>query len=226
MTVGQIQQVAEAFIRAAVRAEEAGFDGIQLHAAHGYLLSQFLSPYTNQREDAYGGDQERRSRLVVEILAGIKSKVKSDFIIGGKINGEDFVPGGLKPKDALTTARLMKRAGLDFIEVSGGMAESKLGAVRKGIDSSSREGYFRANSREIRNVLELPTACVGGFRSVSVMEDTIASGDADFISMCRPFIREPRLVARLKNEGRRKARCVSCNRCFNPRGLKCWQLAE
>lgn len=226
MTVEQIGEVTESFINAADRARKAGFDGIQLHVAHGYLLSQFISPYTNRRDDDYGGNQERRSRLVTDIISGIRKQIGDDFIISAKLNGEDFVPGGLELTQAVATALLMKNAGLDFIEVSGGMSESKLGAVRRDITSIEQEGYFRQHSKRIRRDVELPTASVGGFRTVSVMERSIVSGEADFISLCRPFIREPHLVLQAEKKKQLSSRCISCNRCFNPRGLRCWQLDE
>jgi len=223
MTVAQIEEVSEAFIQAADRARQAGFDGVQLHVAHGYLLSQFISPYTNRRNDAYGGDQKKRTRLVVDIINGIKKRVGDEFIVSAKINGEDFVPGGLKLEQAVASAQLMKNAGLDLIEVSGGMAESRLGTVRRDIKSIDQEGYFRQHSRMICRQVKIPTAVVGGFRTLSVMEQTISSGEADFISLCRPFIREPQLVLHFEKALQKRASCVSCNRCFNPRGLKCWQ---
>ena len=226
MTVEQIKEVAEAFIQAADRAGKAGFDGIQLHCAHGYLLSQFLSPYTNWRDDDYGGDQERRSRLVTDIISGIRERMEDSFIISAKLNGDDFVSGGLIPDQAVTSALLMKNAGLDLIEVSGGISESKTGAVRRNIISMDQEGYFRQHSRRIRREVGLPTAVVGGFRTFSVMEKSIISGDADLVSLCRPFIREPQLVLRAEKKMPLRSHCISCNRCFNPRGLRCWQLDD
>ena len=225
MTESQIKEVKLAFVHASLRAEKSGFDGIQFHAAHGYLLSQFISPYTNRRDDGYGGNQKKRTRLIVEIIKDIKNRVSSQFIVSAKMNGEDFVPGGLSLQDAVVSARLMKEAGLDFIEVSGGMGESKLGAVRKNIGTTEEEGYFRYHARTIRRETGLPTAVVGGFRTLELMEEVIQSGDADFLSLSRPFIREPDLVCQFESTEKRKVSCVSCNRCFNPRGIKCWQVS-
>jgi 2,4-dienoyl-CoA reductase-like NADH-dependent reductase (Old Yellow Enzyme family) len=224
MTPAQVGEVSDAFINAAVRAEKAGFHGVQLHAAHGYLLSQFLSPYTNRRSDAFGGDQEKRTRIVCEIIKGIKEKVAENFILSAKINGEDFVPGGLTLLQAVTSAKLMKQAGLDFIEVSGGMGESKDGAVRKGIETIGDEGYFLSHAREIRREVGLPTAAVGGFRSLRLMNRTLKEGSADFIGLCRPFIREPGLPAKFEKRENERSSCISCNRCFNPKGIRCRQI--
>jgi 2,4-dienoyl-CoA reductase-like NADH-dependent reductase (Old Yellow Enzyme family) len=222
MTGSQVKEVSDAFIKAAGRAEQAGFDGIQLHVAHGYLLSQFLSPYTNRRTDDYGGSQEKRTRIVTEIIKGIKQVVNEKFIISAKLNGEDFIGGGLTLKQAIESAKFLKAAGLDFIEISGGTAESRLGAVRKNIDNIDQEGYLRDHAKAIRKEVGIPTASVGGYRTLEVIEQTLRSGDADLISLCRPFIREPDLLLKFKANEIKKASCISCNKCFNPKGLRCW----
>jgi len=224
MTTDQIEEVMNAFINAGIRAKKAGFDGIQLHAAHGYLLNQFLSPYTNRRTDAFGGDQEKRTQIVIKIIKGIKEKVKEQFIISAKINGEDFVEGGLTLHQAILSAKLMKETGLDFIEVSGGTAESKPGTVRKDIENIEQEGYFLHHASAIRKEVGIPTAAVGGFRSLSVMEQAVDSGAVDLISLSRPFVREPDLLIKFEKKEMDRVSCVSCNRCFNPRGLQCWQI--
>ncbi len=221
MTGVQVKEVIASFIKAAGRAEQAGFDGIQLHAAHGYLLSQFLSPYTNRRTDDYGGSQEKRTRIVVEIIHGIKRIVNEKFIISAKLNGEDFIEGGLTLKQAIESAKFLKAAGLDFIEISGGTAESRLGPVRKDIAHIDQEGYLRDHARAIRKEVGIPTASVGGYRTLEVIEQTLRSGDADLISLCRPFIREPDLLLKFKANELAKASCISCNQCFNPKGLRC-----
>lgn len=221
MTETQIKEVIDAFIKAAGRAEESGFNGIQLHVAHGYLLSQFISPYTNRRTDNYGGNQEKRTRIVIEIIKGIKEIVDEEFIISAKINGEDSIEGGLKLKQAIESVKLLKEAGLDFIEISGGMAESKLGTVRKDIENVDQEGYFRDHSKEIRKEVGIPTASVGGYRTLEFIEQTLRSSDADFVSLCRPFIREPDLLLKFEKNEIDKVACISCNRCFNPRGVRC-----
>lgn len=224
MTPAQIEEVRDSFIQAAVRAEKAGFHGIQLHVAHGYLLSQFLSPYTNRRNDAYGGDQAGRTRIVIDIIRGIKKKVPGRFIISAKVNGADFVPGGLTINQAAASAILMKQAGLDFIEVSGAMAESKGGVVRKDINNIDDEGYFLSHAAAIRRETGLPTAAVGGFRSLSLMEKALSSGAADMISLSRPFIREADLLIKFEKKETDRSSCISCNRCFNPKGIRCWQI--
>lgn len=226
MTLQEIKQVEDAFIQGAIRAEKAGFDGVQLHVAHGYLLSQFMSPYTNKRSDSYGGNQEKRTRIVVEIIDRIKQHVSKDFIMSAKINGADSLFRGLSIGDALLSAQMMESAGLDWLEVSGGMAEAKDVTVKPDINSIKDEGYFRLHGAEIGQALRIPVASVGGYRSLSVMEDTISTGDADLISLSRPFVREPDLANKFKTGKTKRAACVSCNRCFNPRGLRCWHLEK
>ncbi|UCH95839.1 MAG: NADH:flavin oxidoreductase [Candidatus Aminicenantes bacterium] len=221
MTETQIKQVIDAFIKAAARAEQAGFHGIQLHVAHGYLLSQFLSPYTNRRTDDYGGNQEKRTRITVEIIKGIKEIVNDKFIISAKLNGEDFIEGGLTLKQAIESAKRLEDAGLDFIEISGGMAGSRLDAVRKDITTIDQEGYLRDHAREIGKEVGIPTASVGGYRTLEFIEQTLRPGDVDLISLCRPFIREPDLLLKFKDNEIEKASCISCNKCFNPRGIRC-----
>jgi 2,4-dienoyl-CoA reductase-like NADH-dependent reductase (Old Yellow Enzyme family) len=221
MTEKQVKEVIDAFIKAAGRAEQAGFDGIQLHVAHGYLLNQFLSPYTNLRTDDYGGDQEKRTRIVVEIIKGIKQIVNEKFIISAKLNGEDFIGGGLTLKLAIESAKFLREAGLDFIEISGGTAESRLGPVRKDIANIDQEGYLRDHAKAIRKEAGITTASVGGYRTLEVIVQTLRSGDADLISLCRPFIREPDLLLKFKANELDKASCISCNKCFNPKGLRC-----
>ncbi len=223
MSIDQIDHVKKAFIEAAVRAQKAGFHGVQLHAAHGYLLSAFLSPYLNKRDDLYGGTQENRTRLVKEIIFGIKQRVAGSFIIGVKINGEDGIEGGISIEEVIESLKILKYAGLDFVEVSGGIAEVRNSTVKNKIETGINEGYFRVHSGEIRRDLGLPIISVGGYRSLSFIEETLQSGDADFISLCRPFIREPDLIDKFKN-GQKSVQCISCSRCLNPRGLDCWQL--
>jgi 2,4-dienoyl-CoA reductase-like NADH-dependent reductase (Old Yellow Enzyme family) len=224
MTREQIKEVIAAFIQSAARAEEAGFHGIQLHVAHGYLLSQFLSPYTNRRTDEYGGTQENRTRIVKEILDGIKKITGGSFIISAKINCADFLDGGLELDQAVSSALIMKHAGIDFVEVSRGMSESTLGPVPKGSETDDLEGYIRTGAAEIRRATGLPTASVGGYRSLEFMEQTLNAGDADLISLCRPLIREPDLLLKFAKNETGKSACISCNRCFNPRGIRCWHV--
>jgi 2,4-dienoyl-CoA reductase-like NADH-dependent reductase (Old Yellow Enzyme family) len=169
----------------------------------------------------HGGHQENRTRIVVEIIKGIKKIVNEKFIISAKLNGEDFIEGGLTLKQAIESAKFLKEAGLDFIEISGGTAESRLEPVRKDIANIDQEGYLRDHAKVIRKEVGIPTASVGGYRTLEVIEQTLRSGEADLISLCRPFIREPDLLLKFKANEMDKASCISCNKCFNPKGLSC-----
>lgn len=228
----EVPALVQAFVDAALRARAAGLDGVQLHAAHGYLLSQFLSPRRNLREDAYGGSAARRARLLGEICAGIRRAAGPGFAILVKMNGADLVEGGLEPAGAVEAAEVLVAAGVDAIEVSGGllMPTPPPTIFRTKIDGASAEGYFRAFAREIRRRVPVPVISVGGWRSREEIDRALGGGDADFVSMSRPLVREPGLVRRWRAGDDRPATCISCNRCLKETlgeaGLRCPVLAE
>jgi len=217
LSVEGIGRVVEAFARAAARAKEAGFDGVQLHGAHGYLLGQFLSPLTNRREDGYGGTLADRARFPVEVVAAVKGAVGKEYPVWIKLNGEDFLDGGISLRESPESARLLERAGIDAIEVSGGTPGSgERSAARTRIDSMEKEAYHRGHARAIREGVRVPVGLVGGLRSPALLEEIVRSGEADFVSMSRPFIREPGLVRRWTSGDMSRATCISCNGCFRP----------
>ena len=217
MDAAEIEAIVEAFGRAAGRAKKAGFDGVELHAAHGYLLSQFLSPYFNKRDDKYGGSVENRARAVLEVLQAVRETVGKDFPVLIKMNSQDFLEGGLTVQDSVKTGALLQQAGIDAIELSGGTVVSgKLEPSRIGITSAHREAYFKEAARLFKTSLAVPVILVGGIRSFEVAEKLVDEGYADYISMSRPFIREPDLVRRWASGDRSKAKCISDNQCFGP----------
>jgi 2,4-dienoyl-CoA reductase-like NADH-dependent reductase (Old Yellow Enzyme family) len=219
MTKEDIQSVCIAFARAASRAKRAGFDGIQLHAAHGFLLSEFLSPFFNRRTDEYGGSVENRARILLEVLKNVKNAVGDGWPVMVKINSEDFVDGGLAVEDMVQVCALLEKAGVDAIEMSGGTihASSRFSPVRKGaLEKQEEEVYYRDAAILYKEKIKVPLMLVGGIRSFEVAEKLVADGIADYISLCRPLIREPALVKRWKAGDRRKASCLSENRCFEP----------
>jgi 2,4-dienoyl-CoA reductase-like NADH-dependent reductase (Old Yellow Enzyme family) len=216
MSPADIALLAEAFAAAAGRAKAAGFDGVQLHSAHGYLLSQFLSPIFNRRTDAYGGPIANRCRIHREILAAIRRKVGQGFPILCKLNCQDFAEGGLTLEDALAAAEAMAEAGLDAVELSGGMALSgRRGPIRQGIRREAQEAYFHEEAQAFKARLSLPLILVGGIRSLSVAEQLVAAGTADYLSLSRPLICEPGLIARWQSGDLRKAQCLSDTLCFS-----------
>jgi 2,4-dienoyl-CoA reductase-like NADH-dependent reductase (Old Yellow Enzyme family) len=217
LTEKDIREIVVCFGQAAKRAREAGFDGIQLHAAHGYLMSQFLSPAFNKRTDPYGGSVENRARALIETLEELRSAVGKDFPVLVKLNSEDFFEEGLTLDDSLIVGKMLQNAGIDGIEVSGGTVVSgNLGASRAGIKSEDREAYFRTASKAFKEALEVPIILVGGIRTPGLADQLLAEGVADYFSMSRPFIREPDLVKRWASGDSSKARCVSDNQCFEP----------
>ena len=226
MSIEYIQEISEAFGEAARRAREAGFDGVQIHATHGYLHSQFLSPVFNRRKDAYGGSVENRARAILEALDAIRAAVGPDFPVLIKMNCQDFLDGGLILEDSLKVAEMLQDNGIDAIELSGGtLMSGDLGPVRPGITSKEKEVYFRKEAKSFKEVLKVPLILVGGIRSVEMAEQVLDEGLADYISMCRPFIREPDLVKRWSSGDQRKATCISDSQCrdaaFSGEGIYC-----
>lgn len=225
-TIEDIECMTDAFASAAARAVAAGFDGVQIHAAHGYMLSQFLSPFYNQRHDAYGGPLEARMRIVIETVTKIRAAVPADFPVIIKINSEDFLENGFRRDEMVLTCRALQEKGLDAIELSGGTPDSQdLTPIRKGELDESQECYYQDAARALREQCSLPLILVGGMRSVNVIEGLLREDRADLIALCRPLIREPDLVDAWSKGSRHKARCISCNLCFRPlmtgRGLSC-----
>jgi 2,4-dienoyl-CoA reductase-like NADH-dependent reductase (Old Yellow Enzyme family) len=217
MTVEDIQAVVKSYGAAAKRAQNAGFDGVQIHAAHGYLLSQFLSPAFNRRDDAYGGGIRQRAKAVVEVLQQIRQTVGREYPVLVKMNCRDFIENGLVLEDSLEAGRMLVSEGIDAIELSGGvLVGGKLSPSRMGIKSEEKEAYFQDDARAFMEKLSVPLILVGGNRSIQVAERLVNGGFADYISMCRPLIREPDLINRWQAGDLSKAACVSDNMCFKP----------
>lgn len=217
MTAGDIQKAVADFAAGAHRAQQAGFDGVQIHAAHGYLLSQFLSPYFNRRRDDYGGSIQNRARALLEAVRAIRTIVGPGYPILVKMNCRDFHENGLTLEDAVEAGSMLAEAGLDAIEISGGnRVAGKLGPARTGIKSADQEAYFRNEALAFKNKTKLPLILVGGNRSFQAAENLVTEGPVDFISMSRPFVREPDLINRWKSGDLSPAACLSDNLCFGP----------
>jgi 2,4-dienoyl-CoA reductase-like NADH-dependent reductase (Old Yellow Enzyme family) len=220
MTVQEIQEMVEKFAQACRRVKEAGFDAVQLHGGHGYMISNFISPYTNQRTDEYGGDTAGRARFIVDIVRRARELVGNDYPIMIKMNCDDFVPGGLVREEAVRVASVIEESGIDCIEVTGGMPESGERMPGKGINKQEKEAYLRPYAEALRPAVSIPLILVGGMRSPRVIEKILSDGTADMVSMCRPFIREPQFVKRWKEGDRKKVTCVSCGKCADHVFLK------
>jgi len=227
MTEAEIEACISAFANAARRVKQAGFDGVQLHGAHGYLISSFNSPHTNRRTDKWGGSSENRMRFLMETYRRVRAEVGSDYPVMVKLNAADFVDGGIEIDESALIARALSEEGIDAIEVSGGMYETprRKAAVRMGIRKPEQEAYLLPYAEKIKQAVgNTPVMAVGGMRSVSIMEDIINAGKADFISLCRPLIREPDLPNKIR-DGKTKADCISCSGCMSSRvdTLRCAQ---
>ncbi|OGN89262.1 MAG: hypothetical protein A2Z74_06065 [Chloroflexi bacterium RBG_13_46_9] len=210
MTEQEIQSIIDDFAAAAGRVKEAGFDAVQLHGAHGYLISQFVSPLYNQRNDRWGGTPANRRRFVLEVIRKIRKAVGDDFPILIKFGVLDDRESGMSLDEGIETCRQMVEAGIDSIEISGGVGNAPLSIKENEIDKTA----FRERAAEVKNAVSVPVAVVHGIRSLTVAEDIIQSGDADMVSMCRPFIREPHLVLRWEKGDTRQAACISCAKCM------------
>ena len=217
MSATDIQEIVAAFAAGAERAQRAGFDGVQIHAAHGYLLSQFLSPYFNRRQDDYGGSIQNRARALLEVVRAVRSRVGDGYPVLVKMNCRDFHENGLSLDDSIRAGIMLAEEGIDAIELSGGNRLSgKLGPARVGIKSPDRETYFQKEAAAFKKDINVPLILVGGNRSFDLTERLVLEGHADYISMCRPLIREPDLINRWKAGDRSKATCASDNMCFGP----------
>jgi 2,4-dienoyl-CoA reductase-like NADH-dependent reductase (Old Yellow Enzyme family) len=227
MTLEDIEQTVQGFADAAARARAAGCDAVQLHGAHGYLISQFLSPFFNKRTDRYGGTIENRSRFAVETLGAVRRAVGADFPILIKLNSADFLDGGLTVDDMLEAAAALEAAGIDAIELSGGTflsgenMPSRIGTPAAG----ETEAYYEAAARRYKERIRVPLILVGGVCTFATAERLVRDNVTDYVALCRTLIREPGLVNRWKSGDRSPARCVFDNGCFKPgfegRGVHC-----
>lgn len=214
MTPDEVVLLVRSYAQAARRAQEAGFDGVQIHGAHGYLVSQFLSPFVNRRADEWGGDLEGRMCFLRAVCQAVREQVGPDYPMLIKLGLMDGMEGGLTPEGGVQVAAALEEMGLDGMEISGGIGGGRALNTRKGIRSEADEAYFRFLAQKARPVTRLPIILVGGFRSRQVMEEVLAAGDADFISLCRPLICEPDLPNRLRLGLQERSACISANRCW------------
>ncbi|MBN1855681.1 MAG: NADH:flavin oxidoreductase [Dehalococcoidia bacterium] len=219
MTKDDIAQTVADFAAAAVRAKQVGMDAVQLHGAHSYLLSEFVSPYFNKRTDEYGGSLENRARMAIETIHAVRDAVGPDYPVLMKINSDDYLVGGFPLVEMLPYALMLEKAGVDSIEISGGthFSDPRFFCSRPvGTVPKEEELYFRQAAQIYRTAVKVPLMLVGGVRSFDVAESVVTSGLADYVSLCRPLIREPYLVKRWREGDRSPATCISCNLCFGP----------
>jgi 2,4-dienoyl-CoA reductase-like NADH-dependent reductase (Old Yellow Enzyme family) len=243
----EVQETIEAFAAAARRAAEAGFDGVHIHGANGYLISEFRSPLTNRRDDEWGGSQENRDRFGVEVVRAVRQALPGNMGLSMKVGLQDIVdePGGLELGQAVEGATRFQAAGLDAIEVSSNlMSDYERASIKPYVAVDPRraaedlllprlfsgpepEAYFLPFARALRAVVETTIILVGGLRRTATMEAILARGEADFVAMARPLIREPDLVRKLEAGWRGRVECVSCNICLrheDHHSLRCWRV--
>jgi|WetSurMetagenome_2_1015567.scaffolds.fasta_scaffold15632_4 2,4-dienoyl-CoA reductase-like NADH-dependent reductase (Old Yellow Enzyme family) len=214
MTINEIEETIGNFGQAARRVKEAGFDGVQIHAAHGYLISEFLSPITNKRTDYWGGDFDRRLNFLREVYVSVRQNVGPDFPVLVKLGMEDYPENGLSAAEGAAIAAILEAMGMDAIEISSGIGKPGVGSIHKGVRTEAEEAYFRPLATLARQATRLPLSLVGGMRSRVVMESILSAGDADFISICRPLIREPNFPNMLKAGMIERSACLSANNCW------------
>ena len=197
----EIKTIIQQFANTASILKSAGFTGVQIHGAHGYLVSQFLSPYTNVRDDQWGGSIENRSRFVVEIIRAIRDKVGADFPIGIKLNSADFQKGGFTEEESMEVIQIISKEGIDLIEISGGTYEAPAMIVNRKKSTQDREAYFIDYIEKARKVTKVPLMLTGGFRSVEAMEEAVKSEALDLVGLARPFCIYPNLPKAIFEEG-------------------------
>ncbi|KUJ83805.1 2,4-dienoyl-CoA reductase [Microbulbifer flavimaris] len=196
MDEAEILDVIQRFVNTAQQAERAGFDGVQIHAAHGYLLNQFLSPRVNQRQDPWGGSLENRARLLMAVVRGIRAKVSKDFAVAVKLNSADFQRGGFDQQDAAAVVAMLNRAGVDLIEISGGNYEAPAMQGRTADDSTlAREAYFLEFAQALTKVSEVPLMTTGGIRGLDTVERVLAAG-VDLVGIASALAVQPDLPLR------------------------------
>lgn len=216
----EIYELIEDYGQAAQRLIEADFDAIQLHGAHGWFLSAFLSPATNQRKDNWGGSAENRLRFVMMIYEKIRQIAGPDFPVFIKLGLKDYHPEGKSLSEGLQSAKILEKFGMDAIEVSEGIESEPGHHIRK----DAIHPYYLDECREARKGLSLPLILVGGMRYLSDMQTVLNDNLADAVSMCRPFINDPNIVQKFEQGISDHSGCISCRKCtdaMRTRKLRC-----
>jgi 2,4-dienoyl-CoA reductase-like NADH-dependent reductase (Old Yellow Enzyme family) len=212
LSLGEIEEITEAFALAAQRVKEAGADGVEIHMAHGYLLCSFLSPFSNRRSDQYGGDIQARARFALDVLKSVRDQVGPDFPISCRLSGDEYVDGGLKIEETKQVAQILEKEGADVLHVSACNAAS---GYLNHPPYYIEEGVFVHLAEGIKSVVKIPVITVGRIRNPAMASQIIKDGRADLVSMGRALIADPHMPEKAK-EGRLEEinLCISCNRCI------------
>lgn len=214
MTKNELVEIGQSFIDAAVRAKEVGFDGVELHCAHGFLLNKIMSPAFNHRSDEYGGNVGNRCRVTLEIIKGIREKCGA-YPIMAKVNCNDGQPDGIMENESVSICKLLENSGIDAVEVSA------MDATKEKIKPGDNEGYFAYFGKELKKHFSVPVILTGGHRSNEHMGQILGEDACDMFGIARPLIREPGMIARWQSGDLKASDCVSCNQCYKMVGHKC-----
>ena len=229
LTLKEIKNIENAFINATERALKAGAEFIEYHAAHGYLINQFLSPFSNHRTDEYGGSLKNRARLALDIIKGARDQVGKDPVLGFRISADDFVDGGLTLDESKQICQWMVANGADFIDVSAGVS-----AVEWEIRSKKiANGTYLELASAIKKAVDVPVICVGGICSLDRADRILSKGLADLVAMGRAFIADPELISKtLDGKESSIVECINCRYCFQTmmdddgNGMECSQNVD
>jgi len=251
MSPQQISEARDHFIRAAERAREAGFDGVEIHAARGYLIHEFLSPRTNLRQDEWGGNFDKRMRFLTEIYQGTRKSLGNDYPVLLNLNANDYLEDGLGIDEATLIAERMSSLGIDGLDLTAGTWETHFFMSRGDIPQNYwiyvraegeekervrakltrmaqevkfKEAYLREYARVVKKKIQCPLILVGGMRTVKVMEEIVSDGSADFISLCRPLIRDPEFPNLIRRGLAERSSCINCNLCLTDKPVTCYQM--
>jgi 2,4-dienoyl-CoA reductase-like NADH-dependent reductase (Old Yellow Enzyme family) len=206
----EVYEHVDDFVQAGRRAYEAGFDAVQIHGAHGWLVSAFLSPVTNHRQDEWGGTAEKRANFVVRIIEGIRKLTGPDYPIMIKLGLKDYHPQGKTVAEGISSIKRFIKAGLDAVEVSEGVEEEAFHHIRK----DAINPYYVDECRQARSALNIPVILVGGMRQLAEIKKVVDGGIADAVSMCRPFIMDQHIVQKFHQGKADSSQCTSCNGCI------------
>lgn len=223
MTKDDIDLVINAFADAAEKVKESGFDGIEIHGAHSYLINQFLSPYYNRRTDEYGGTLDNRMRFLTEIYYKVREKVGNDFTVLVKLTSSEFFEGGITFDETRLICRKLESIGVDAIDITGnihGKAKSMIGEAFDGY-KIQKEGYFVEYAKVISNEISIPIISVGGFKDISKIQNILNESNIEFFALSRPLLAEPNLIKRWKLGDKKPAICLSCSKCRTNQGNYC-----
>jgi len=223
MTKEDINYIVNAFAESARRAKESGFDGIEIHGAHTYLINQFLSPYYNKRTDEYGGSLENRMRFLKEIYLAMREKVGEDYPILVKLTATEFFEGGQTFEETKLICKAMEKIGIDGIELSGnvhGKAKKMVGEEFDG-HKIEAEGYFYQYGKEVSELINIPVITVGGFSNIEKIDKILQNTNIQYFAISRPLLAEPNLIKRWKDGDTSKAKCIRCSKCRTNTGNYC-----